>query len=93
MSVMIMAFLPVIPRTPLLCLLLVVNLLLPSALHAASLRLDAVPDRPLGPELELLQESGTPLDITRALALPGRGIFTPASPPSLPSASVPIRSG
>lgn len=75
MSVMIMAFLPVIPRTPLLCLLLVVNLLLPAALHAASLRLDAIPDRPLGPELELLQESGTPLDITRALALARQGHF------------------
>lgn len=72
---MIMASLPVIPRALLHCLLLVLTLLPPAVLQAGTLRLDAVPDRPLGAELALLQESGAPLDITQVLALARQGKF------------------
>lgn len=74
------------------CLLLVLTLLLPATLQAGSLRLDTVPDRPLGPELELLHESGTALGITQVRDLAQRGQFRPGHPgvPSLGIGAAPV---
>lgn len=89
---MIMASLPVIPRALLHCLLVVLTLLLPPALQAGSLRLDAIPDRPLGPELQVLPESGPPLGIARALSLARAGKFAtdPAAAPSFGIGAAPV---
>lgn len=89
---MVMAFPPVISRTLLHRLLFLLALLLSGALHAAGLRLDAVPERPLGPELELLQESGAALDITQVQRLARNGQFRPgnAGVPSFGIGSSPV---